>query len=68
MFLAVLPLVLLLQALPPPAGRVGTAILFHGTAGGRDVIVAGPAPSAGPGAASGEDCRCGVPNSPRGPR
>lgn len=68
MFLAVLPLVLLLQALPPPAGRVATAILLHGVGGGRDVIVAVPAPSASPGAASGEDCHCGVPNSPRGPR
>lgn len=59
MLLAVLPLVLLLQALPPPAGRIATAVLLHGTGGGRALAV--PAPD-------GEDCRCGVPNSPRGPR
>ena len=59
MFLAVLPLVVLFQVLPPPAGRIATVVLLHGVGGGRDVPVTTP---------GNEDCRCGVPDSPRGPR
>lgn len=64
MFLAVAPLVILLQALPPPAGRIATGLLLFGMRPGQDVILAVPAPPAAPA----EDCNCGVPNSPRGPR
>lgn len=67
MVLAVLPLVVLLQALPPPAGRIATAVLPHGTGGARDQIVTVPVPPP-PATPDGEDCRCGVPDSPRGPR
>lgn len=71
MFLALLPLVVFLQVMPPPAGQIATAALLRGTGGGRDIIVAVPAPTpppALPAAPEGEDCHCGVPSSPRGPR
>ena len=53
-----LPLILLLQFVPPPFGPIMAARLL------------GTAPAAAPAAAAApaEDCHCGVPASPRGPR
>ena len=67
MFIAVLPLIVLFQVLPPPAGRVATVVLLHGMGGARDLAVTVPAPSS-PALPEDHDCRCGIPNSPRGPR
>jgi hypothetical protein len=61
-----LPLLLFVQVLPPPLGQV-TMLLLVGRAYGtdqRDV----PVPQAQPQSAPAEDCDCGVPASPRGPR
>ncbi|WP_137128174.1 hypothetical protein [Roseomonas sp. HF4] len=57
----VLPIVILLQVLPPPLGMMMTARMFGATAH-TDVILSIPAP------APAEDCNCGIPSSPRGPR
>lgn len=51
----------LLQSLPPPAGALASAWLFS-PRGHTDVILALPTP------APAQDCNCGVPASPRGPR
>ena len=61
-----LPLLILLQAMPPPLGQI-MAILMFGRAIGteqRGVPVPGPRPQSAPA----EDCNCGVPASPGGPR
>ena len=62
MSLTVLPLMVVLQFMPPPVGRMASALVFGRIGGGTDVIVAVPLP------APTEDCHCGVPSSPRGPR
>lgn len=51
----VLPLYLLVVAMPPPLGQVVSTVML-GTQGGG-IVYALPA-----------DCGCGVPSSPRGPR
>jgi len=54
------------QVMPPPLGTI-TVTLMIGTAFGtaqRDLPV--PRPQSAP--APAEDCNCGVPASPRGPR
>ncbi|NMJ40022.1 hypothetical protein GWK16_02130 [Roseomonas sp. JC162] len=69
MFLAVLPLVVLFQVMPPPLGQLASTLILGRMGGGTDIIVAIPAPAGAPAtAAPAEDCGCGVPNSPRGPR
>jgi hypothetical protein len=55
-----LPLMVLMQVLPPPLGAIAAARLFA-TAGHAAALTA-----AEPAAAGG--CDCGVPSSPRGPR
>jgi hypothetical protein len=67
MTLAVL-LVVMLQVLPQPLGHAMLTMVF-GTAlatGARDLPVPAPAPRLQ--SAPAEDCNCGVPASPRGPR
>ena len=59
-----LPLLVLLQVMPPPLGRIGTALILGRGFGNTDIIVAVPLPTPAPA----EDCNCGVPSSPRGPR
>lgn len=56
-----LPIVILLQVLPPPLGLMMTARMF-GAAAPAGVVLSIPAP------APAEDCNCGIPSSPRGPR
>ena len=55
-------LLVLLQAMPPPLGRLGTAVILGRVSGATDLVVAVPLP------APAEDCNCGIPSSPRGPR
>jgi hypothetical protein len=62
----ILPLLLLMQVLPPPLGQL-TLTLLVGRGYGmeqRDVPVPEPRLQSAPA----EDCNCGVPASPRGPR
>lgn len=61
----ILPLLILMQVLPPPLGLVVTARLF-GPASHADAVLAVPMPGAP--ATAAEDCDCGVPANPRGPR
>jgi hypothetical protein len=61
-----LPLLLLVQVLPPPLGQL-TMLLVVGRAHGTDQREV-PVPQAHPQSAPAEDCDCGVPASPRGPR
>ncbi|WP_198370474.1 hypothetical protein [Roseomonas rosulenta] len=64
--LVLLPLLLMTQVLPPPLGQV-TVLLVLGRAygtGERDLPVPWPRLQSAPA----EDCNCGVPASPRGPR
>ncbi|MBP0464763.1 hypothetical protein J5Y09_12655 [Roseomonas sp. PWR1] len=64
--LVALPLLFLMQVMPPPLGQV-TMILVLGRAygtGERDLPVPPPRLQSAPA----EDCNCGVPASPRGPR
>jgi hypothetical protein len=69
MFLAILPLVVLFQVMPPPLGQLASTLILGRMGGGTDIVVAIPAPAEAPAAAApAEDCGCGVPNSPRGPR
>ena len=61
-----LPLLLLVQTLPPPLGQFAL-LLVVGRAYGteqRDVPVPAPLLQAAPA----EDCHCGVRSNPRGPR
>jgi hypothetical protein len=61
-----LPLLLFAQVLPPPLGQIGL-LLVVGRAYAtdqRDVPVPQPRLQSAPA----EDCNCGVPASPRGPR
>ncbi len=68
MFLAMLPLVVLFQVLPPPLGQGASTLIFGRVGGGTDIVVAIPAPAPATAEAPAADCGCGVPNSPRGPR
>jgi len=64
--LILLPILFMAQVLPPPLGQV-TLLLVVGRAYGtdqRDVPVPEPRLQSAPA----EDCNCGVPSSPRGPR
>jgi hypothetical protein len=62
--LLLLPGLMLMQALPPPLGQVAATLIL-----GR-AFATGPAEAPVPQAQSApaEDCHCGVPASPRGPR
>ena len=53
--MVLLPLYLLIVAMPPPLGQLVSTVML-GTQGGP-IVYSAPA-----------DCGCGVPNSPRGPR
>ena len=57
-----LPLLILMQVLPPPLGAIFAARMF-GTGSQTAIILEIPRPPAATG-----DCDCGVPSSPRGPR
>jgi hypothetical protein len=61
MNLLALPLLVLFLAMPQPFGQAATVLVLGRAFGGTDLIIAIPAPPA-------EDCNCGVPASPRGPR
>lgn len=56
-----LPLMVLMQVLPPPLGAIAAARLF--ATGDHAAALTAPEPAAGAGG-----CDCGVPSSPRGPR
>lgn len=58
-----LPLALLLQAVPPPFAQLAWTLVFGASAGPIAYVVPTP-----PAASPAEDCRCGVPDSPLGPR
>ena len=57
-----IPLIILIQVLPPPLGQFVSSVFFV-RAAHTHVIVAVPLPA--PPVA---ECDCGVPASPRGPR
>ena len=57
-----IPLIILMQVLPPPLGQLVPAVFFMRTAH-TDVVVAVPLPA--PPVA---ECDCGAPSTPRGPR
>ncbi|WP_184485034.1 hypothetical protein [Neoroseomonas alkaliterrae] len=57
----VLPLMVLVQVLPPPLGAIAAARLF--ATGGHVAALTAPESAAAAGG-----CDCGVPSSPRGPR
>jgi len=59
-----LPLLILLQAMPPPLGQMVIALWIGRAFGATEMIVAVPGPVLPPP----EDCNCGVPASPGGPR
>ncbi|MBR0680678.1 hypothetical protein GXW74_09275 [Roseomonas eburnea] len=61
-----LSLAFLLQAVPPPFAQLVSTMMFGVTARPIEYVV--PAPPALPAAPPAEDCRCGIPSSPRGPR
>ncbi len=59
----VLPLVILMQVMPPPFGTIVGALVLGRAHDPREIVEAVPLP-----APPAEDCDCGVPASPRGPR
>jgi hypothetical protein len=64
--LPLLPMLLLLQFMPPPLSQLAASLMFgraHATEQ-REVPVPEPRLQFAPA----EDCQCGVPASPRGPR
>jgi hypothetical protein len=64
--LVLLPILFMAQVVPPPIGQLAL-LLVVGTAygaGAPDVPVPQPRLQSAPA----EDCDCGVPSSPRGPR
>jgi hypothetical protein len=60
------PMLLMMQILPPPLGQVALTLVLgraYGT-GERDLPLPAPRLQSAPA----QDCDCGVPASPRGPR
>jgi len=64
--LIALPLVILLQVMPPPLGLLASTLILGSAVSHTDVIVSVPLP--GPPTTPAQDGNCGVPASPRGPR